>query len=74
MRLEDSVDKRRDCRALSEHDEAAEGDHHDKNGYQPIFLSDPQKRPEFLEERQHRGQYWFFMDSGAGPGGILSIQ
>jgi hypothetical protein len=27
-----------------------------------------------VEERQHRGQYWFFIDSGAGPGGILSIQ
>src|SRR5258707_14910438 len=72
--LEYRVDKRSYCRAFGEHDEAPEDGHHNENGYQPIFLWYPQKRPELAEEPQHRAQNRFFMDSGAGPGGILSIQ
>ena len=48
--------------------------HHDEDGHQPILLADAQKRPEFAKERQHAAQNWFFMDSGAGPGGVRSIQ
>ena len=73
--LEDRVDERRDRGALGEHDQAAEDDHHDEDRHQPIFLSDAQKRPEFAQKRQHGGtQNWFFIDSGAGPGGVRSIQ
>ena len=71
--LKDCVDERRDSGAFSEYDKATEKKHHNENGYQPILLSGAQKPPEFAEERYH-GSNWFFMDSGAEPGGDLWIQ
>jgi hypothetical protein len=44
-----------------------------KMGNSQYFLR-TQKRPKLVEERQHQSQNWFFMDSGVGPGGVLSIQ
>ena len=46
-----------------------------KIGISQYFFRTRRNDQNSLRERQHGGsQNWFFMDSGAGPGGVRSIQ